>query len=313
MQRLLFAAVCLSAAFITTSAAQSDLDALMSRVLERRDENWKKLQQYTLNERETLQISALAVLRVYGFEREYVWFPREGFFIRSPLEADGVTIGEDERRGAEDRWLRQSQKREERRAAKTRQADDDVNKSQAQPASDATLAPSADDIVRQSFEPQFIEFASLLRFKFDEGQYALVGRERMLERDVLEIEYYPKLLFREDRTEQRRERAEKDEDDKFEDQMNKVSLVTLWVDPEVHQILRYDFRNIDMDFLPIPSLVRVDGMRVTLQMSEPFPSVWLPASVSMRFRIRLAAGPLEGRYEVKYSDYRLPTVQVNVR
>src|SRR5688572_33275728 len=30
--------------------------------------------------------------------------------------------------------------------------------------------------------------ANFLRFKFDEGQYALVGRERMLERDVLRSE-----------------------------------------------------------------------------------------------------------------------------
>jgi hypothetical protein len=50
-----------------------------------------------------------------------------------------------------------------------------------------------------------------------------------------------------------------------------------------------------------------------MQMGEPFPGVWLPASVSMRFRMRLAAGPFEGRYEVEYADYRLPDVKVNVR
>ena len=79
--------------FVVTPSAQSELDALMARVLERRDENWKKLQQYTLNERDQLQITALAVFRLYGFDREYVWFPREGFFVRSPLKADGVKIG----------------------------------------------------------------------------------------------------------------------------------------------------------------------------------------------------------------------------
>ena len=50
--RLLFVAVCLATAALAAPSAQSDLDALMARVLERRDENWKKLQQYTLNERE---------------------------------------------------------------------------------------------------------------------------------------------------------------------------------------------------------------------------------------------------------------------
>ena len=35
-----------------SSTTPSDLDEFMSRVLARRDENWKKLQQYILNERE---------------------------------------------------------------------------------------------------------------------------------------------------------------------------------------------------------------------------------------------------------------------
>src|SRR5688500_3802363 len=107
--RSLFVAVGLALATVATPSAQSELDALMARVLERRDENWKKLQQYTLNERDQLQITALAVFRLYGFDREYVWFPREGFFVRSPLKADGVKISEEERRRAEDRWLRMSQ------------------------------------------------------------------------------------------------------------------------------------------------------------------------------------------------------------
>lgn len=317
MQPLFIIAVCLAAALVATPSAQSDLDGLMLRVLERRDENWKKLQQYTLNERETLQITALAVFRLYGFEREYLWFPRKGFFIRSPLNANGVTINEEKRREAEDRWLRRSQDREKRRAEQAREkAGQDTGDERAQAPGDVVLAGGVEGIVRQSFEPEFIESANFLRFKFDQGQYALVGRERMLDRDVLKIEYYPKLLFREDRTGQTKEPAaqrEKDDDDKFEDQLNKVSLVTLWVDPAAHQILRYEFRNIDMDFLPIPSLIRLDGMRATMQMSEPFPNVWLPASVSMRFRMRLAAGPFEGRYEVKYTDYRLPTVTVKVQ
>ena len=42
--------------------------------------------------------------------------------------------------------------------------------------------------------------------------------------------------------------------------MNKNALVTLWVDPAEHQILKYDFENIDLDFLPGRSLVRIDGM-----------------------------------------------------
>jgi hypothetical protein len=324
LNRLLFAIACLAAAAAAPSA-QSDLDALMARVLERRDDNWKKLQQYTLNERESLQITALAVFRLFGYEREYLWYPREGFFIRSPLKADGVTIAEDKRREEEDRWLRRAKSREGRLAARNeRGARDSGDASSKQLPGDIVMTGAVEDVILQSFEPDFIRSAKFMRFKFDRGQYALAGREKMLDRDVLKIEYYPTNLFdddkeradRADRTDRQRtaeqQREDKREED-FEASMNKVSLVTLWVDPAEHQILRYEFRIQDMDFLPGSALVRVTGTRATMQMGEPFPNVWLPDSVGMRFRLTSAAGPLEAKYEVDYRDYRLPTTSGRIR
>jgi len=316
--RPLLAAVCLTAAALATPSAQSDLDALMARVLERRDDNWKKLQQYTLNEREEMRITALAVFRLFGFEREYLWFPREGFFIRSPLKADGVAIAEDRRRAAEARWLQASRNREAR-AAEAR----DSGPESPVPG-DLVLTAAAEDVILQSFEPQFIKSANFLRFKFERGRYAFVGRERMLDRDVLKIEYYPTRLFEDDddERERRRNRArarsddqgrDDERDEEIERKMEKVSLVTLWVDPTGHQILRYEFRIQDMDFLPGTSIVRVEGTRATMQMGEPFPDVWLPTSIDMRFRMTSAAGPLDARYGVRYEDYRLPTVTGRIR
>jgi hypothetical protein len=329
LNRLLFAFACLLAATAVPSA-QSDLDALMARVLERRDDNWKKLQQYTLNERETLQITALAVFRLFGFEREYLWFPREGFFIRSPLKADGVTIADEARRKEEDQWLRQSQDRERRLAERAtgsaerraRGARDSGDAASPQLPGDMVVTGAVEDVILQNFEPQFIRSANFLRFKFDEGQYALVGREKMLDRDVLKIEYYPKQMYSEanDRREGRDDKprtAEQVKDDKdeadFEARMNKVSLVTLWVDAAERQILRYEFRIQDMDFLPGSAIVRVSSTRATMQMGEPFPNVWLPDSVAMRFRLTSAAGPLEAKYDVDYRDYRLPATSGRVR
>ena len=40
--------------------------------------------------------------------------------------------------------------------------------------------------------------------------------------------------------------------------MNKTALVTLWVDPSNHQIVKYTFDNVWLDFLPGAWLVRVD-------------------------------------------------------
>ena len=49
---------------------RNDLDAFMSRVLARRDENWKKLQQYVLEERETFQHRRARGTPLFGFRRE---------------------------------------------------------------------------------------------------------------------------------------------------------------------------------------------------------------------------------------------------
>ena len=99
-----------------------------------------------------------------------------------------------------------------------------------------------------SVEPAFVSYAYFLRFRFEPNHYALVGREAIDGKPVLRIEYYPSELFREGRTRPNRRVRDRDED--IEDKMNKVSLVTLWVDREAHQILQYAFDDIDMDFLP---------------------------------------------------------------
>ena len=325
MTRALLLAVCLAAAVIAYPSAQSDLDTLMSQVLDRRDDNWKKLQQYTLTERETLQITALAVFRIFGFEREYLWFPRQGFFVRSPLKADGVAISEDRRQRDEDQWLRNAQNAEKRRQERAEKAVTSGAAAEGNvpvalgPLGDLALTGAVEDVISQTFEPGFIQSSNFMRFKFEGGQYALAGRERMLDLDVLKIEYYPKVLF-DDAKNRRCEgdnakhcEKEKNAEADIQRKLSKVSLATLWVDPAERQILRYEFRFQDMDFLPGRAIVQVDSTRATMQMAEPFANVWLPASVSMRFRLGSAVGPLEARYDVKYGDYRLPETSGRVR
>lgn len=330
VKRTLLPAVCLAAAVVAYPSAQSDLDSLMKQVLEHRDENWKKLQQYTLTEKETIQITALAVFRLFGYEREYHWFPREGFFVRSPLKADGIAIDEERRRQEEEKWLKNARNSEKQRKenAERRMKDGAAASGDASaPVSipgDVALTGAIEDVISQTFEPGFIQSANFMRFKFDEGQYALVGREKMLDRDVLKIEYYPKKLFNDANEKQRRcedkapakqndcKKAEDFEAD-IERKLNKVSLATLWVDPAERQILRYEFRFQDMDFLPGRTIIRVDSSRATMQMAEPFANVWLPDAVAMRFRLSSAAGPLEARYDVKYREYRVPETSGRVK
>jgi hypothetical protein len=321
--RVLIAAACLAAALVAYPSAQADLDSLMSEVLSRRDDNWKKLQQYTLTEKETLQVTALAVFRLFGFEREYLWFPREGFFIRSPLKADGLTVDEATRRKEEAQSLKNAQNAEkqrktraDRRARAGAAAEGDASTAPSSVPSDLALTGAVEDVISQTFEPGFIRSANFMEFKFDAGSYALAGREKMLNRDVLKIEYYPKKLFNDSHKDKpcerqgKSDRCDKEEEfeENFERKMNKVSLVTIWVDPAEKQILKYEFRFQDLDFLPGRSLIRFENARSTMEMGEPFANVWLPAQIGMRFRLGSAVGPLEARYDVKYRDYRLPEV-----
>lgn len=254
--------------------AQTDLDDFMAQVLTRRDENWKKLQQYVLEERESFQLLGPDAAALYGFRREYAWFMRDGTFVRSPVRADGVAIDDSERRKAESEF-------------------------------------AALDDVKTSLEPRFVSTAYFMKFKFDPGQYALAGREMFDGRQVLRIEYYPTRLFTEGRT--RPNTRVRRRDDEIEGKMNKASLVTLWIEPTEHQIVQYQFDNIDMDFLPGRSIVRPDGIQATMRMGRPFPGVWLPQSLGMRFGATLAIGTVTARYDVEYHDYQLATVTTRVR
>ena len=95
-------------------AAQTDLDAFMREVLARRDDNWKKLQQYVLDEREQMELRGPGRIPIWGERRDYTWYIRDGFFVRSPVKFNGVTISEPERREFEDTYLRRMKARDKR-------------------------------------------------------------------------------------------------------------------------------------------------------------------------------------------------------
>src|SRR5215471_9067151 len=120
MARTTFAA-CLAAAVVWTAvppslrAQGSDLDAFMRQVLAKRDDNWKKLQQYVLDERETIDLRGPGKVQLWGERHDYTWFIRDGFFVRSPVKFNGVTISEADRRKYEDDYLNRQKRRDRRR------------------------------------------------------------------------------------------------------------------------------------------------------------------------------------------------------
>jgi hypothetical protein len=293
-------------------AQRGDLDTFMEQVLARRDDNWKKLQQYILDEKERAELRGPSEALIWGEQREYTWYVREGYFIRSPVRFNGVVISESRRQKAEADFLRRAKSRE----------------ASPESAAAATVAAPTDvqGFISQTREPEFISSAYFLKFKFEPGRYALVGREKLDNRDVLRIEYYPERMFTDDpktRTERRvRQAAEKsapgeDPDEKFEDQvqrlMNKVSQVTLWVEPEQHQIVKFTFDNAGLGFLPLAWLARVGELKASMVMSEAFPGVWLPKRVDTTGSIVLALGRVDIRYGLDYSNYREATVTTKIR
>jgi hypothetical protein len=306
--RTAFLAAVLILAAGSLPTAQSDLDAFMAQALERREANWKAQQQYVLDERTAEDIRGPNGAVLWGEEREYTWFIREGVFIRSPLTANGVSIGEAERRTAEDAYLKGEKAREER-AAKSRQGGD-----RPEPPAEDAAGADLDAVLRQTRSPGFANF---LRFKFDGGRYALVGRETLDGREVLQIEYYPTNLFSDDdvaggRGEDRRSDRQRAYDEVLLRALNKASKVTLWIEPEHHQILKYTFDDLDWGFVPGQWLLRINRVQATMSMREAFPDVWLPARLEMHVQVSTAAGPVAVRGNADYHDYRLPSVETTI-
>jgi hypothetical protein len=310
----------LAGVWCAAPAAQGDLDAFMRQVLAKRDDNWKKLQQYVLDERETLEVRGPARTSLWGERRDYTWYIRDGFFVRSPVKVNGAVVSDADRQRYEATFLQRERRRERR--AKDEPGDRGPAVTATPSVGDAPR--DLDGLIKQTQQPQFISSAYFLRFKFDEGRYALVGRERMEDRDVLRIEYYPTKLFTEEsRREAIRERAldgqrarernpRPEVDQQLMSLMNKTSKVTLWIDPTLQQILKYTFDDLGWNFFPGQWLVRVTNATASMTMGQAFPNVWLPRGLEMDVALTLAIGPVDFHYGLDYHDYRQPDVSSRV-
>src|SRR3954466_5474027 len=315
LRRLAAVAMCVALS-LAAVPAENDLDAFMRQVVAKRDANWKKLEQYIFDEREQLDVRGTQRVPVWGERREYTWFVRDGFFIRSPVKVNGVTIGEADRRKFEATYLKQAQEREKRpQRGQVALGSDGVSIRGGDQADD--LAQDVGGVIRQTREPQFISSAYFLRFKFEDGKYALVGRETLDGRDVLRVEYYPARMF--GGTDRRRTppgkeptTEDKARDAEMQRMMNKVALVTLWVEPKAHQILKYTFDNVGFDFLPVQWLIHISDFKATMKVGQPFADVWLPTNLDMDLAFTAAVGQFDVRYALEYHDYRVPEVTSKV-
>jgi len=319
----------------------TDLDAFMARVLERRDEGWRKLHDYVLDEDEHFEIVGPGGVQLHGLQREFTWYVRDGYLIRSPLRFDGVAIPEPERRRYEERWLNEEKEREAKRREKEGKVSGESKPSGESKASGespqvqagapgAGAATSLGEFVDQRGEPRFISEAYFLQFKFEPGNYYYVGREQLDGRGVVRIEYYPTHLFADEEHERKADQEaeskpgaedkksaerqkEQKEEEKIERNMNKVALVTLWIDPSEYQIVRYTFDNVDFAFLPARWLFRLDNVSASMTMSRVLEGLWLPREIVFHGSATLASGTYRLEYGRTFHDYRKAETGARIR
>ena len=272
----------------------NEIDRFMARVIENRDASWRRLGDFVLREVETLAVEGPTELPIAGFRREYEWYVRDDIVVRSPRRFDGVDVGEAERREYEADWLR----RRERREASRRE--------EAAEAGAGSGGGAADSGDAGPLPPEFMADAYyFMEFEFEPGNYYLAGYEMLAGREVVKIEYYPADFFGEgDLVGDDPDPDDLETERRIRRGFAKTSLVTLWIDPEAHEVVRYTFENSGLDFLPGRWLVRVDGWRASIDMTQSVGGVRLPRRMTLRGRATVAAGTFEVRFTRDYTDYR---------
>jgi len=277
----------------------------MEKVLAQRERNRITLQQYVLDEAEVIEVLGPGRFPLYRMNRDFRWYVRDGMHVRSPVRFDGVNVGEDARKKYEDDWV----ERERQRLEHKRKKDDKDTKAATEPVEPDAGAPGSPIPT-----PRFVSEAYFMEFKFEPGNYYLAGRERLEGQQVLRIEYYPKRMFDDDDPPEKRKQDKGQEyEDRISRQMNKTAMITLWVDPAEHQIVKYTFDNVWMDFLPGAWLVKVDDIRASMTMGQPFPGVWLPRGMEIHGGVTLANGSYEATYKRGFADYKQADVTTTLR
>ena len=284
----------------------NELDRFMEQVLARRDENRLARRQYVFDETEQFTVTGYDGEVYQTFTREYIWYRRDGVFVRSPVRIDGIAASEADWQRYEADWLEAEARRARNALAgsETQCAEGDTPEPPTQAhGTEGDQSPS-DLVAAADLRPRFLSESYWLDFEFEPGNYYFAGRERLAGREVLRIEYFPERLFDErgsDDTEcDRPGISVPGAQEKF----NKSALVTLWIDPAEHQIVRFTFDNIGFDFLPLRWLIRLDELTASMTMGRPLDDIWLPERIEASGVMTMASGSTTIAYSRTFSDYR---------
>ena len=323
-----------------------DLDRFIEQVLTRRDENRLAQRQYVFDEVERLVVTGSAGQVHSSVVREYIWYKRNTVYVRSPVRVDGVTVSEGDWRRYEADWLEAEVERG-RDAVSTAESPCVPDGTAASPKSAGATVGDAPGAVSGGLGPELAAGASagadsesapgnaggrelsdltmatdrpprffpdLSWLKFEPGNYYFTGRERLAGREVMRIEYYPERLFGERRSND----AECDEQPAISvpgspEAFNKNALITLWIDPAEHQIVRVTFENGGFDFMPLRWLVRLEGLTTSITMGRPLGRDWLPERIEGFGVMTVASGSTKLAYTRTFANYRQATTAGSLR
>lgn len=252
----------------TPAAGEEDIDVFMAKVLERRETNWDQLYDYVFNEREILEIKGdIDIPALQSFVKEWRWFVRDGYLVRSPVSHNGIRIPDEERIKSENNWIEDYKKRRKEEGSTDRE--------------------------------QFFGF------DFEPGNYFYAGRTTIDGRELAIVEYYPDIKITGEPPE--------DEDDEYDDMVEKSMMVTLYIYPEDHQVVRMTLHNTGFDFLPGRWLVRVTGIEATMKMEKPLGDAWMPVDIFGQATMTMASGDISVSFRKQFYDYRRAKVKVRFR
>lgn len=294
----------------------NELDRFMEQVLARRAENRLARRQYVFDEVERFTVTGPDGAVYRTSTREYVWYERDGVFVRSPVRIEGVAASETDWRRYEADWLEAEAERARDAASGTPCETDGGTASGTGAAGDADDDAAGADrapLDPADLQPRFLSEAYWLDFEFEPGNYYFAGRERLAGRDVLRIEYYPERLFAREEDGEKCGRAPAVTVRGDPEAFNQNALVTLWIDPAEHQIVRFTFDNAGFDFLPLRWLFRLDGLTMSMTMGRPLDGVWLPERIEASGVMTMAAGSATVAWSRTFTDYRLARTGGRVR
>lgn len=263
------------------NSAMSDLDEFMEKVMQKRTADAENLHDYVFSEKETLEVKVgTKIAAQWSYRREYLWFVRGDYLVRSPVLIDGVKVSDKEKSAAEDEWIN---------GQKSRKESKNIN--------------GLDYPALFGFENEnSLDFQAFFGFEFEPGRY-LYGGERQFEgKKAVLVEYYP-------RTSGVKKRNNKDDIDGL---FEKSFLVTMLISPGEHQIFQITFDNVGLGFLPARWLVRMNDLKASMIMDKQKEDIWLPREITAYGSISTAASDISINYSRVFYDYAKSHVDVNL-